>query len=113
MVKAAREFHTDTYRQNRGGYSRLLRVNCRECGSFVALYQKDGPGELRRMYLDRIFEPKSFVALEQKPLSKISPLQCRNCGDILGTPCLFTKEKRKAFRLYQDAVVKHVQKLNV
>lgn len=27
----------------------------------VAVYQKDGPGELRRMYMDRIFSPKNIV----------------------------------------------------
>ena len=54
----------DKFRKSRGGYSRFLIINCEKCEGFIALYQKDGPGPLKRMYLDRIFSPKSLVGLE-------------------------------------------------
>lgn len=54
MKKLSFTFKNDQYRNARGGYSRFLNLSCESCGSHVALYQKDGPGELRRMYVDRI-----------------------------------------------------------
>lgn len=97
-------FKKDKYRKSRGEYSRLINVYCRKCNSLVAIYQKDGPGNLRRMYLDRIFDPiYSFD----------NSLKCKSCGIILGTPVIYEKENRKAFRLYQDAVVKKIRKIGV
>ena len=48
-------FKNDKYRKARGGYSRLLSVSCQKCGDQICLYQKDGPGNLRRMYIVRLF----------------------------------------------------------
>ncbi|KKS56835.1 MAG: hypothetical protein UV23_C0035G0007, partial [Candidatus Nomurabacteria bacterium GW2011_GWF1_42_40] len=44
----------DKFRKARGGYARILEIRCEKCGHFLALYQKDGPGPLKRMYVDRI-----------------------------------------------------------
>ncbi len=44
----------DKFRRDRGGSSRFLTIICTICKSILAQYQKDGPGELKRMYLDRI-----------------------------------------------------------
>ena len=49
------EFKQDKYKKDRGGYSRLLEIKCQKCDNIVALYQKDGPGLLKRLYIDRIF----------------------------------------------------------
>lgn len=100
----------DKYKQARGGYSRLLNVCCRKCEKAVLTYQKDGTGNLRRLYLDRIFSPKELTGLENSSIQNIKPLKCTHCGEILGTPYIYTKEKRKAFRLYQDSVIKRIVK---
>lgn len=100
----------DKYKQARGGYSRLLDVGCRKCEKTVLTYQKDGPGNLRRLYLDRIFSPEGLVGLENSNIQNIKPLKCVNCGEILGTSYIYPKEKRKAFRLYQDSVIKRIVK---
>lgn len=105
-------FKKDKYKNTRGGHSRLLNVCCRKCESIIVVYQKDGPGNLRRLYLDRIFSPAELVALQDLNIKDISILQCRKCGEVLGTPYIFLKEKRKAFRLYQDAVIKKIRKLH-
>ena len=97
-------FKKDQYRKNRGNYSRLINVICRKCDHRVAVYQKDGSGNLRRMYLYRIFAPDN--------LNKTPILKCSSCKEILGTLYIYDKEKRKAFRLYQDAVIKKIRKLN-
>ena len=44
----------EKYKKARGGYSCLLSISCEECGAHICDYQKDGPGILRRMYLDII-----------------------------------------------------------
>jgi hypothetical protein len=91
----------DRFKRTRGGYSRLLKISCQECGSEIGLYQKDGSGALRRMYLDRIFENK--VPLSGKSL---------NCpkGHLVGTKIIYEKEDRPAFRLFADSVKKKIVK---
>jgi len=91
----------DRYRKNRGGYSRLLNISCQKCGVLVCKYQKDGPGNLRRMYLDRILESK--VATTRKDLS------CPK-GHLLGIKITYEKERRPAFRLFVESVTKKLIK---
>ena len=105
------EFKHDEFKKVRGTWSRLLNISCRKCGTLVAVYQKDGPGNLRRLYLDRIFGPEKLAALQQEPLENLPILKCDHCREILGTPCKYEKENRKAFRLYQDAVIKKVRRI--
>ncbi len=52
---------SDKYRKARGGYSRFLNVFCHHCGHKVLMYQKDGPCELKRLYMDRIFFQKNLL----------------------------------------------------
>lgn len=112
MKKSQNLFKRDKYRSSRGGHSRLLDVCCRKCEEVAVVYQKDGPGNLRRLYLDRIFNPPGMVDLQLKNIEEVPVLKCKNCKEILGTPYIYIKEKRKAFRLYQDAVIKKIRKLN-
>ena len=91
----------DRYRNKRGGYSRLLEVSCQKCGSFVCLYQKDGSGNLRRMYIDRIVDNK--VPLSGKSFT------CPK-GHVLGVKIVYEKENRNAFRLFVDSVKKKIVK---
>ncbi|XOU93911.1 MAG: hypothetical protein ACNFW9_03620 [Candidatus Kerfeldbacteria bacterium] len=102
----------DKYKSSRGGYSRLLDISCQKCNNKILVYQKDGPGNLRRLYMDRIFSPSSLVELHKKDIKKISPLKCNKCGFIMGMPYIYDKEKRKAFRIFQDAVTKKIIKNN-
>ena len=105
------KFKKDKFRNARGSYSRLIEIKCRKCNSQIALYQKDGPGSLLRLYLDRIFSPKELTNLQKVDLDNIPLLKCKKCGELLGTPYVYDKEKRKAFRLYQDAVIKKITKV--
>jgi ribosomal protein S27E len=97
------KFKQDKYRRARGGYSRLLRISCEKCGAFVATYQKDGPGSLKRMYLDRIISPAR---------SNSKNLTCSDCKNILGVAYIYPKEKRPAYRLFEGAVTKKLIKAN-
>lgn len=95
------QFKKDQFKQARGNYSRLLNIYCRKCKHLICTYQKDGPGNLRRMYLDRILSP----------IKKSKIFKCDKCGEVLGVLIIYQKEKRKAFRLFVDAVVKKVRKV--
>ncbi len=95
-------FKNDKYKKSRGGYSRLLEISCQKCGSIICSYQKDGPGNLRRMYIDRISDSK--ISLSKKDLS------CHN-NHLLGTKMIYEKENRPAFRLFVDAIKKKIIKL--
>ena len=111
MKKPGFSLIKNKYKTARGGYSRLLNICCRKCKNVVVVYQKDGPGGLRRLYLDRILAPGSMVGLQALNLENIPVLKCKNCSYTLATPYIFKKEKRKAFRLYQDSVIKKIRKL--
>lgn len=106
------KFKNDQYRRARGNHTRLVNLFCRVCGKHIMVYQKDDyPGRLRRLYLDRIFFPKYLANLEKKSLKKISVLKCPRCKEDLGTPYIYKKENRKAFKVYQDALLKEARKL--
>jgi hypothetical protein len=66
------------------------------------MYQKDGPGNLRRMYIDRISEQK--VSISKKDLS------CPK-DHLIGVKIIYEKEKRPAFRLFVDSVAKKITKI--
>ena len=103
-MKKKINFKNDTYRRVRGGYSRFLEISCEKCGTFICGYQKDGPGILKRMYVDRIhgFKKVNFR----------TNLVCPSCKEVLGTPIMYKKEKREAYRLFVGAVVKRITKIS-
>lgn len=104
------KFKSDNYKKSRGGYSRLLDISCAKCGQHLCFYQKDGPGILKRMYIDRIYESNKYSGLENQPLKSIPQLTCSNCKTLIGMPYIYEKEKRLAFRLFVGGVSKKITK---
>jgi len=92
----------DKYKKARGGYSRLLELSCSSCSTVITNYQKDGPGMLKRLYLDRM--------TTVTPDSKF--LVCPNCGKDLGLYFIYEKENRPAYRLFAGAIAKKIIKAN-
>jgi hypothetical protein len=107
MTKLDISLKNDRYKKVRGGSSRLLDVCCAGCGEHICYYQKDGPGLLKRMYLDRI-TGMTFSSIDN--LEDIPQLICPNCQRHLGTPIIFEKERRLAYRLFVGAVSKKITK---
>ena len=101
----------DKYRKARGGHSRLLDVCCAKCSSHIFYYQKDGPGIVKRTYLDRICNSEKFESLKNLTLGKIPQLICSKRGEHIGTPIVYKKENRLAFRLFEGAVSKKIVNL--
>ncbi len=89
---------SDRFKKARGGASRLLEISCTACGAKVCHYQKDGPGILKRMYVDRIMNA-------MKPLGA-KGLDCPACKASLGVRMIYKKEDRPAYRLFVGAVTK-------
>ena len=80
------------------GKPKILKLICRKCKRFICYYQKDGSGNLYRLYLDRI-EPN-------KPTKGIKEnwLVCESCGRWLGVPSVYKKEKRLCIKLFAGAI---------
>ena len=98
----------DKFRKARGGYARILEIRCEKCGHFLALYQKDGPGPLKRMYVDRILAPEALANLRGISVKKLPSLSCNHCRQLIGIPYLYQKEKRPTFRLFEGSVTKKI-----
>ena len=94
----------DSFKKTRGN-SKLLKLYWRKCNGLVGIYQKGGPGNLRRLYIDRFFSPKNLLKIHSQKISAIPDLKCKSCKEILGISYLYKKENLKAFRLFQDAVI--------
>ncbi|MBI1833761.1 MAG: hypothetical protein HYR90_02955 [Candidatus Andersenbacteria bacterium] len=86
----------DKYRKARGGHSRILQLSCSNCGKELFRYQKDGPGILKRLYLDRILDYSTAA----------NKLMCPKCNEVLGMRTIYKKENRQAYRLFTGAVSK-------
>ena len=101
----------DKYRKARGGYARLISLSCAKCGTHVCMYQKDGPGPLIRLYFDRITAPGNLGRVSELKFSKVPRLLCSSCTRVQAIPLIYKKEKRLAYYLLQDAVVKKVREI--
>ena len=87
----------DKYQKTRSGISKIYRIFCAECVSLLGEYQKDGVGQLRRLYQDR-YEPV-------KPQHKARTGYCV-CGNWYGVPYIYRKEDRPAIKLFVGKIRK-------
>lgn len=97
-------FKKDKYFRERGGTAKIIRVACAKCNANLLTYQKDGPGWLKRCYLNRIVEP-SVLADE----GAIKNLVCV-CGVLIGTP-MRHKDGRLAYHLIRGVFKRRATKL--
>lgn len=94
----------DLYRTARGGYARFWNIYCFNCKNHLLLYQKDGPGPLKRMYADRIIAPQEFIELPHGPIT------CQTCHATIATPYTYEKERRPAFLVQEGSLIKKIGK---
>lgn len=104
MNKKTREFklRRDRYMSARGGTSAFYNIYCAHCRHWLLLYQKDGPGNLFRMYFDRIHSPENLVSSS----GDSKGLTCSHCKVSIGVLMVYKPENRLAFRLIPGAIVK-------
>ena len=97
----------DRFYRARGGSAQLVRLVCGRCRTFLCVYQKDGMGNLLRIYWDRVSDLRDHA--EYSPgatQDEMSPLLCDGCGHLLGVPMTYADEDRLAWRLERGAVHK-------
>ena len=96
------KFSNDHFKTRRGGTSKWLMVSCRECQDDLFIYQKDGTGQLLRIYLDRIFSaPSGERPYKGFTEQHLGVLACLGCETIVGVPMTYKKyaENRLAERI--------------
>lgn len=90
-----KKLKSDKYSRSRGGNSKLIKIICSSCNKELLNYQKDGIGNLRRLYVDRIHE--NFNSKD---------LRCKNCKNLIGVLIVYKKENRPAYRLVSGTFIK-------
>lgn len=101
MKKSQLGLKNDKFRHTRGGKSRLLSLACSQCQTNFCNYQKDGPGDLKRLYLDRML-PMGKIATKE--------IKCTGCEKLIGVQMIYEKENRPAIRLIPGALAKKIAK---
>lgn len=101
MKKSQLGLKNDKFRHTRGGKSRLLSLACSQCQTHFCNYQKDGPGDLKRLYLDRMLPMGNFSTKE---------IKCSDCKKLIGVQMIYEKENRPAIRLIPGALAKKIAK---
>ncbi|MBI5071889.1 hypothetical protein HZB93_03305 [Candidatus Falkowbacteria bacterium] len=90
----------DKYFRERGGKAKIIDLSCAVCGQYLFTYQKDGPGWLKRCYLNRVIISGQFLKLFDKKIKdqkEMKNMICQ-CGTLIGVP-MCHKDKRLAYRL--------------
>lgn len=85
----------DKYFRERGSSAKIINISCAKCGNLIFIYQKDGPGWLKRCYLNRIIWPENYTNVTN--ISQLKNLACK-CNSVLGSPIIH-KDGRIAFHL--------------
>ena len=100
------KFKNDRYKKARAIFSRMLMISCVKCGQQILQYQKEGPGSLKRVYLDRIHAPDQLAGQERSELSDLKPLHCDKCQEMLAIPYRYKREGRLAYRVIPGKICK-------
>lgn len=100
----------DKFYRSRGSTATIMVITCSRCNKNICTYQKDGTGNLHRIYLDRIIssDPLFKIPGYNKSLSfnDLPNLVC-SCRNIIAVPMVYKKEGRLAFRLLRGSIHKN------
>ncbi len=99
----------DRYSRARGGRSKLIRILCKRCKAEVLTYQKDGPGWLKRCYLNRIVWPQKLARLQRnrrvREPGDMDALRCESCKAVIGIPTRH-KDARLAYAIVPGSFIR-------
>lgn len=110
MTTKTFRFISDKYLQARGGKPHFLNIYCDHCGQHLLLYQKDNPGKLKRLYLDRIVAPSHLAELTEHPIEDAPQLRCPKCNRLIAIAELYDQEPRGVYLLLSFATINKVAK---
>lgn len=91
----------DLFKRDRGGSSEFLDLYCSSCDAYIGTYQKDGSGNLFRLYVDRLTTPYKKYEGPFEKVDDMPKLECPDpeCKSEMGAPMVYTKENRFAYRI--------------
>lgn len=90
----------NAFTESRGDPS-FIEIKCGKCHFLIFVYQKDGPGPLKRSYLDRVHE-SAVNTSQAAPI-----LKCPQCERKLGCLDNYEKENRLAIYWFAKSVEAH------
>ncbi len=86
--------------------SRHLDIACGKCSTFIVRYRKEGSGQLIRLYLDKVLQPKYLAALKSSgKKSNLPALACPECDHHVGYP-MEHDGNRLAYRMIKGSFKK-------
>ncbi len=100
----------DKFYRFRGSTTTIVAIKCSRCNKNICTYQKDGTGNLHRLYLDRIINSDPFFKIPEynKLVSyKDLPNLVCSCRSPIAVPMVYKKEDRLAFRLLHGSIHKN------
>jgi len=86
----------DKYLQKRGGSAKILNIYCQKCFNKLFTYQKDGVGQLKRCYINRITDNIKLID---------NALYCPKCKERIGFGIIHT-DKRQTIKLIRGTIIK-------
>jgi len=88
--------------------SKHLDILCGKCGEFILRYRKEGSGQLVRIFLDKITEPKLLAGLKSSGRKSTLPvLVCPECKNSVGYP-MEHEGSRLAYRMIKGTFKKSI-----
>jgi len=88
----------DKYLRRRGGHTKILDILCKNCANKLFVYQKDGTGQLKRCYFNRIMTDNIQL--------KENEFNCPQCKEKIGFGITHT-DKRLAIKLLRGKISKY------
>lgn len=90
----------DNYTAHRGS-PQMYNIFCSSCNHFLIQYQKDGPGILKRCYVDRIHRPSSI----RKKMPVL--IFCSSCKAVIASHIIYNPshnpENRPAYKMTENS----------
>ena len=87
--------------------SRHIDIACGKCSAFIVRYRKEGSGQLIRLYLDKVLQPKSLAIHKSSGRKSSLPvLACPECDFHVGYP-MEHEGKRLAYRMIKGSFKKY------
>lgn len=120
MKKQKFTIKKDKFLEQRGGTTKIIELLCIKCKQLIFIYQKDGPGWLKRCYLNRILFPEKYASLQDnkqiKEEKNLPDFVCK-CGSKIGIPSLhafrtdgITPDGRLAYELIRGSFSRQAHK---
>lgn len=104
------KFKLDSSYKRRGGTAQWLIIRCKCCSELLCLYQKDGSGNLYRLYADRMSNIDGNRQLQRLNVHHNGNLACPSCHVVFAVSMIYRKDvhPRLAFRIISPGITKTI-----